>query len=315
MCNYGSGAPIQSRTALESQFDAHISAVGSDLKTLILCTNGSFLDDRNVPSDIQESLMRRAQTSVASTIIIETHVDTLSAEKLRVVRQNIPSKEIILELGLESADPFVQKNCYLKEIHLAQLSAVMDYAQQAGFLFQLNVILGAPFLSVSEQMDDAERAIRWALDHHALAALFPMNIKPYTLLQYAYLKGLYTPISHWAMPLLLSRFSSGELARIDLAWFGNRQIEYDTAEITTIFPRDCPQCSQLLQDFYQSYVLTADGAERHALIDRILSVGSASCDCMTKERAAQNSGSGFRENRVLELHKLLEAELQHDQYV
>lgn len=315
MCNYGSGAPIQSRKALESQFDAHIFAIGADLKTLILCTNGSFLDDRNVPIDIQESLMKRAQASVASTVIIETHVDTLSMDKLRMVRQNIPSKEIILELGLESADPFVQKNCYLKEIPLEHLAAVMNCAQQKGFLFQLNVILGAPFLTVSEQIDDTERAIRWALDHHALSALFPMNIKPYTLLQYVYSKNLYAPISHWAMPLLLARFSPDELARIDLAWYGNRQIEYDTAGIATVFPRDCPQCSHLLQSFYQSYVLTPDGIERRAFVDHVLSVGSTRCDCMEQECTAQHDSSEFREDRVMKLHKVLETELRRDHYI
>lgn len=315
MCNYGSGEPIQSRVALESQFDAHISAMGLELKTLILCTNGSFLDDRNVPPDIQESLVRRAQASIASTVIIETHVDTLTAEKLSMVRQNVSSKEVILEVGLESADSFVQKNCYLKEIPLGHLETVMGYARQLGFLFQLNVILGAPFLTASEQMDDAERAIRWALDHHALAVLFPMNIKPYTLLHYAYSKGLYAPISHWAMPLLLARFSPAELARIDLAWYGNRKIEYDTAGITTIFPRDCPQCKSFLQSFYQSYVLTEDGADRRALIEYVLSAGLAGCDCMEQERAAQHGASESRNNRVLRLHKVLEAELRCDQYV
>lgn len=315
MCNYGSGEPIQSRAALESQVDAHLSAMGSDLKTLILCTNGSFLDDRNVPPDIQELLVRRAQASIASTVIIETHIDTLTAEKLSMVRQNIPSKEVILELGLESADLFIQKNCYLKEIPLEQLETVMGCARQAGFFFQLNVILGAPFLTASEQMDDAEQAIRWALEHHALAALFPMNIKPYTLLHYAYSKGLYAPISHWAIPLLLARFSSEELARIDLAWYGNREIEYDTSGVTTTFPRDCPQCKPLLQSFYQSYVLTEDGSDRRAYIEYVLSAGLARCDCMKQERVAQHGGSGSRNDRVLRLHKILEAELRRDQYV
>lgn len=315
MCNYGSGSPIHSKLALESQFDTHISEIGSALKTLILCTNGSFLDDRNVPPDIQKSLMQRAQASVASTIIIETHVDTLTAEKLRVVRQNIPSKKIIIELGLESADPFVQKNCYLKEIPLAQLAVTMDLAQQADFLFQLNVILGAPFLTVLDQMDDAERAIRWALDHHALAALFPMNIKPYTLLQYAYSRGLYAPISHWAMPLLLARFSPEELSRIDLAWYGNRQIKYDSIGITTIFPRDCPLCSELLQNFYESYVLTEDGEDRRTFVDHVLSAGSIICDCLARECAEQQGNFGLREERVLRLHQVLEANLRNDNYI
>ena len=140
MCNYGSGVPIHSRKILESQFDVIVSAMGDKLEILILCTNGSFFDDKNVPPDVQRSLLARAQDSSASMIIIETHLDTLLPDKLQLVRDYIPSKTVILEIGLESSDPFTQKYCYLKEISLDKLTTVMKNAQKMGLMFQLNVI-------------------------------------------------------------------------------------------------------------------------------------------------------------------------------
>ena len=314
MCNYGSGIPLQSLDKLEAQFDAQLDTAGDALETLILCTNGSFLDDMNVPVEAQRSLLRRAQQSVASTVIIETHLDTLSQEKLRMVRTLIPEKPVILELGLESANPFVQKNCYLKEVPLDLLEKTMASAEKIGFAFQLNVILGAPFLSKKEQMDDAEQTIRWALSHRAMSALFPMNIKPYTLLRYAYRHGLYTPISHWMMPLLLSRFSADELAQIDLAWYGNRQIRYDVPDAATVFPADCSICHEPLQRFYQSYVLTSDGKDRRRLVEKILASGRKSCVCMEYETSLLTEDSFSLEERVRKAQRSLLSFLERETF-
>lgn len=315
MCNYGSGVPIRSRKALESQFDAIVSAMGDKLEILILCTNGSFFDDKNVSPDVQRSLLARAQDSSASMIIIETHLDTLLPDKLQLVRDYIPSKTVILEIGLESSDPFTQKYCYLKEISLDKLTTVMKNAQKMGLMFQLNVILGAPFLSAADQMKDAERTIRWGLAHDSLIALFPMNIKPYTLLYYAYLHGIYRPISHWAMPLLLNSFSSEELGKIDLAWYGNRQSQYEEPEMCTIFPQDCPSCHQMLQNFYKAYVLTEDGIERQALVKQVLFNGMEQCTCMEQEKDSWRLDSVSRKEHVFRLHRALLNALRSDHLV
>lgn len=315
MCNYGIGTAITSYEQAESQFDDYISAMGHNLKTLILCTNGSFLDDKNIPPDTQRFFLLKAQSSCASTIIIETHLDTLSPDKLQLIRNYIPSKTVILEIGLESANPFIQKHCYLKEISTETLTHIMKSAKKMGFLFQLNVILGAPFLPSREQIADAEYTIRWGLSHDALIALFPMNIKPYTLLQYAYLHNLYRPISHWAMPLLLARFSSEELERIDLAWYGNRQIQYQKKRMATIFPRDCSSCHHVLQDFYNSYMLSDNGAIRYMLVNQVLSNGTKSCSCMKKELKALSSTLVFQEKHVLQLHYSLFSALHQEHFI
>lgn len=312
MCNYGIGVPPRSQAELEAQFDACLDAVGPELDTLLLSTNGSFLDGRSIAAETQESLLRRAQASAAATVIIETHLDTLSPEKLRRVRQLIPCKAVILEVGLESADPLVQENCYLKTVPLDQLERAMEAAEGLDMMFQLNVILGAPFLSARDRMADAEQAVRWALDRGALAALFPMNIKPYTLLQYAYEKGLYAPVSHWAVPLLLSRFSPDSLSRIDLAWYGNREIQYGVPGVSTVFPRACSACRGTLQNFYRAYVRSGSGAQRHRLVQDVIRDGEGLCGCMRLEQLALRPGGEERLAHIRRMRTALAAALAED---
>lgn len=311
MCNYGAGIPAQPRAELEAQFDACLHAVGAELETLLLSTNGSFLDEKNVPPELQDSLLRRARDSAAETVIIETHLDTLSPEELLRIRRLIPRKAVILEVGLESADPLVQRECYLKPIPLDALEQAIEAARELDMAFQLNVILGAPFLGPRDRMEDAERAVRWALDHGALAALFPVNIKPYTLLEYAYQKGLYQPLSHWAVPLLLSRFSPESLARVDLAWYGNREIRYETPGVSTVFPRDCPACRETLQAFYRGYVRTGDGALRRRLVQDALQRGGRLCGCMDRERSAVE-GAADGPSHTMRVRRALAAALAED---
>lgn len=286
MCNYGHTDLMPPRKQLELECEHILSDNQGRFQKLFLCTNGSFLDDWNVPVSLQKFLIRKAQESDAPLIIIETHPDTITPQKLSMLRSFIPQKQILLELGLESSDTYVQNECYLKNIPRELLENALHLGKNAGFCFQLNVMLGAPFLTASEQFKDAENTLRWVLGHKAAAALFPMNIKPFTLLKKAYENGIYSPVSHWMVPLLLQKFSPDELGLIDLAWYGNRQIEYASSAQTTIFPADCPLCHQLLQDFYRSYVCTDDGEVRYQLVKSVLYAGGRHCDCLQETQSA-----------------------------
>ena len=68
-------------------------------------------------------------------------------------------------------------------------------------------MLGAPFLSRAEQLEDAELSLRWALEHAAYAALFPLTVKPHTLLNFAFRHGMYSPVTGPVTAELLRRFN------------------------------------------------------------------------------------------------------------
>lgn len=285
MCNYGSAVPALSQAQVEAEFDTLLAKHGVGIRKLLLSTNGSFLDDQCVPLSVQQALLHKAQNSCTELVLIETHVDTITSEKLSMLQTILSGKTILLELGMESSNPQIQQSCYLKSVPLEAVEEALRQGVAYSFLFQLNVILGSPFLAPREQMADAEDTLRWVLGHGALAALFPMNIKPFTLLKLTYEKGFYSPISHWMVPLLLSRFSKEELARIDLAWYGNREIKYSSPDLTTVFPTDCPHCHCLLRQFDDAYAVRTDGEVRHGLVKSVLDAGTHSCQCLMKAKA------------------------------
>lgn len=305
MCNYGMGSAHRpDKNAIMMQLESLLRNVKSPVRTLLLSTNGSILDQNSIDKELLFEVLEFAENSTAETIIIETHIDTLSEARFQMLRQYIPKKFIIIEVGLESSDNYVQKYCYLKELPMNKLSQALSIAQNYDIRFQLNVIMGAPFLSRREQIKDAEKSIRWSLEKGAMVTLFPMNIKPFTLLRYALEQGICHPISHWSIPLLLERFTEAELERIDLAWYGNRQIEYDDTHANTIFPTDCNKCHSFIQDFYHTYITATNGSIRRAAVAAVLS--SANCDCFAREIDLINyMYDSHREERVHNLHCLL----------
>ena len=305
MCNYGIGKPLRSLELIKTQFYKHLEEIGEDLETLILCTNGSFFDESSLTREVQTAILDIAQASVAKTIIIETHVDTLSKDLLKRVRKILFNKDVILELGLESSDMFVQEYCYLKKINLDFLSEIISYGQNLELKFQLNIMLGAPFLSEGERLHDTKQSISWALNHGAMVVLFPMNIKPFTLLHFAYENGLYADISHWLMPIILNCFSAEELENIDIAWYGNREIKYPDA--STIFPSDCDICHEKLQSFYDNYAVSHDGNERKKMVREVLKIGMKECDCLNKELKKVQVCNEFQKTNVMtQIEELIE---------
>lgn len=306
MCNFGTIDASYSDEKILFEVDKFLSSNINKFRTVLLCTNGSFLDSGNISVSLRDKLLNKINNSTVNTVIIETHVDTLSFNLLEDIKKQLPKKSIIIEVGLETINTFIQKNCYLKSISVKKLSKMIKYGEHLHIRFQLNIILGAPFISRFDRFNDTRKTIQWALDNNALVTLFPMNIKPYTLLQYAYLNELYKPISHWEVPLMLDFFDDSDLANIDIAWYGNREIEYDNHE-KTIFPTDCALCHTYLQKFYSSYTNSKDGKTRKQLVRSLLKQGKSICRCLESVNQSFVETENSINNQVMASHQKLSA--------
>lgn len=310
MCNFGIGSERRPESnCVLSQMCSVLDNLHGSIHTILLSTNGSVLDRNNVGEDLLFSILRYVELSSIESIIIETHIDTVTEAQMLMLRKYLPTKNIILEVGLESSNCFIQKYCYLKEIPMNNLFRLMRIADKYCISFQFNVILGAPFLTRKEQIDDTYNTICWVLDKGAMVTLFPMNVKPYTLLEYALNCGIYEPISHWCVPLLLSKFGCEDLEKIDLAWYGNRQITYNDSH--TVFPTDCHACHDIIQGFYHAYIGSDNGYDRHASVAQVLT--HSPCTCLENEiKKAKIEPSFSQESRVCHLHNMLVGYLKHD---
>lgn len=289
MCNYGTGERVTDLHAFSTQVGELLHRHRPE--TLLLSTNGSVLDDACLPPAAQELLLAEAAASPARTVILETHPETLREEKLALVESCLAGKQVILEIGLESAREWVRTQCLLKPLSDQTVEHCLGLARRHAMAVQCNVLVGTPFLSLAEQLWDAEETIRWCLARGCMAAVFPVQIRPHTVLQLLYRQGLYLPPPRWALVWLLLRFSAEELQAVDLA-------QYDTDEWPQDGPLECGVCRQPLQRLLERYA--AGQTDRRRLLTEFVARQAPRCGCWERLLAGLCSMSPPSRRRTAE---------------
>ena len=139
-------------------------------------------------------------------------------------------------------------------------------------------MLGLPFLSVKEQIIDTYNTVKWGFLHDCRAVVFPINIKPYTLLYHMNKTGFYNPISYWSIIFLLDMFKPEELSKITIAWYGDRDEGDPFSNDKTLFPMCCDKCYPKLMEFFRCFNSDSSYQRRSNLLASILKESNL-CDC------------------------------------
>ncbi|MCL2473824.1 MAG: nitroreductase family protein, partial [Alphaproteobacteria bacterium] len=265
MCDYGYGEPIKA-SEIEKQLDSVFSALKQPIKDLVLLTSGSFLDTKQISRDVLFETLRYVKRFECEAIIFETHYATVNKSILQELKEHCGNAEIVIELGLESADEHVLKNCLNKPIVLKQLEEKVRLIKENGCYFSLNVLFGAPFLTPSQQIDDTVKTIEYAANLGAYKiVVFPINIKESSVVGYLHKQGKYTAPSLSGLAEVLRKISDESLGRIKFSWYGDRQKK--GMALYAIPPEYDEDTFRLLEDVMQ----TESIAERRNLVDKFFS--------------------------------------------
>ena len=294
MCDYGRTEIIGTCQEYIDEMDDILSKYNNGVKYLLLCSNGSILDEYQIPMELLKNILSKAQNCNIPEIIIETHYLDVSEEKLNLIK-GIIQKPVTIEMGLETINPIYQDAFFMKGIELKRYEKTISLIQRYGYNVELNLMFGLPFLSLNEQIDDAKKTIDWICLHGCAPVIFPVNIKPYTILKYIYDKKMYKPISLWALVFLLDVLNQKQLSKIIVAWYGNRENSY-LDNTSTIFPLCCNKCHDAFFRFFRLFLET----ERYDLRKKLISdfLASNICDCKQQIKAEikQNYQTSFEEN-------------------
>lgn len=279
MCDYGRGTNI-SREELEKAFDMAISESKEKINILLLNSFGSILDYQEISEECFISLLKKIKNSDIKRIIFETHYNTITKQKLNLIKKELKNKIISFELGLETSNEDIRSNNLLKIIDNKSFLKTIKMIHSFEMNVIVNLLVGIPFLSEREQLEDALNSIEWCIKNKIDEIdLFPINIKPYTLLEELYKSKDYDVISHWQLIEVLNRVPVDYLPKIFLAWYGNRELKYNNGE-HSIFPKSCSKCHQELMDFYAKYLANDNANYRRKLIDNL--INNRTCDCYDK---------------------------------
>ena len=258
-----------------------INLYGFNIFELELEANGSFLSEREVPYDLFLEILHFVAHKDIPNIVIETHYKTVTEAKIRKIREILGEEQgISFELGFESAAEDVRA-IYNKDIDLGEYLKIVKLCEKYGITLQINVLLGAPFLTREEQIRDCLDSLNFifsSMPKETMAVLFPINIKENTMIKHWQDIGVYEQISSWEFVELLYRIPEGYLDRIAIAWWGNRKNTY-SPESSIQYPRTCKKCKSRLVEFYTEFQETFDIGKRKEMLEKIW---RTRCDCDIK---------------------------------
>ena len=303
-CNYGFKHPVRREEILKKV--EHICKwLPANIETLILESSGSFLDDRELPAELQYQIMEIVARTKVYRVQIETHYKTVTDEKLRKIRQILKGHEVSFEFGLETTSE-TTLNIYNKDIDVKKLFQLVRDCDSLGIETSLNVMVGAPLLTIQEQVQDALNTVQDILKYcpeSTAIVLFPLNIKDYTLVKHMYNQGRYSVISHWEFIEVLEKIPRDALDRVYISWWGNRCNEFHGKD-AIIHPKSCDNCHDRLMKFYTSFVNADSLQEKQSLVKEISHVTCQCRDDYETEKASQKVDKNIYQRLEEETKKL-----------
>ena len=269
MCDYGKSrknnlTPNDIKEIMQEVFNN----LNEQPKVLLLNSLGSVLDELEMPKENIISLLDEISKIDIDVIIFETHYSSINEDVLKLIKQKLSKKYVEIELGFESSNSEYRKNYLNKIIDNDKFVEKVNLIKSYGFVVETNVIFGMPFLSDKEQIQDTVQSIIWCFQNNIDGVnLFPMNIKPYTLLYKLYEMGEYLPVKHKDFIEVLKRIPKDYIDKVYLCWYGNRQLYYDGK------PTILPTCNQYeydkIMNFYRDFNLHKDKKYRKNLLNNI----------------------------------------------
>ena len=208
---------------------------------------------------------------------METHYNTINERKIQDTRKILgEEQEVHFELGFESAFEDVRA-IYNKDIDTVKYIEVTKLCEKYNIGLQINVLLGAPFLTRKEQIQDCLDSLKFIYEKmpaETHAVLFPINIKQNTMLKHWQDIGVYDQISSWEFVELLHNIPEEYLDKLTIAWWGNRENAFTKGIIQ--FPKTCDKCRDRLLNFYKDFYCNWNPSYRKELIEKIW---ATRCEC------------------------------------
>jgi len=261
MCNYGFGDAISAPAAVESVRTA-LKALTKPADELMVSPSGGMWDPREVPTDALTPIYKLAAKAGPRRFFVETRAETVSEERAHELKAALPDTELAVELGLESSHDAVLAFCVNKGSSSKQFERAAETLRAQGIQVYANVSLGTAFLDRPTAVRDAVATVRWALSHGATnAVVFPLHVKPFTLLEFLHRHGRYLSVSLWDLVEVLHVLGPELSPQVEIAWYKSY---YDTADKVTTSPVGCARCTERLVaklDHYratQRYEVVAD---------------------------------------------------------
>lgn len=274
MCEYGTGPQTEAHEMV-AYVQEGLSAIARPCWHLLVSPSGSMLDEWEVPPAARELICKVMRESCHETFSFETRAETVNPTVIDRCNYLLGGRLHKIYMGLESANPWISKYCINKGLCLDDFEAALHCLRQAGVRSASNVLVGAPFLSTAETIEDAISSVQWALDRGSDECfLFPVHVKYFTPLLHLHQKDLYSPPSLWSLVEVIWRLGPDIAQKhIRLSWY----TAYGAGNVLDS-PTTCEVC-------YESTIELLDRFAEFGDFELIHTLNQMECHCKDQWRA------------------------------
>jgi radical SAM enzyme (TIGR01210 family) len=239
----------------------------SNIPVLCLYNSGSFLNDEEVHPDARRRIFRLiAGVPEIRHLIIESRPEFVSEASLAEITELLPNKTVEVGVGLECYDDAVRSVCLNKGFNRSEFLEASRLIGKSPVKLLAYVLLKPPFLTESEAIEEAVRAIRFAFQHGAdVVSLEPVSVQDFSLVHYLYEAEQYRPPWIWSVFEVIRRTAG--LGEVRIGGF-------EFLPIPKIFTHNCPKCDPACVEAIVDY-------NRGGGITRF---DKLSCECMSEWR-------------------------------
>lgn len=308
MCGYHLGA----NRALVT--DEHLIAQTQDAidrlnpavyPTLVFTSNGSFLDRAEVSDEVRPVLLRMLRDAGFRFLVIETRPEYITFPRLRAMSEAFAPETasgpgphpISVSFGLESSDDFVQQFCINKGRRREDYLEAFTLLREQGFPFDCYVLLGKPFMTAREDIDDAINTIRFAVDHGAdYVFVMVTNMVDFSLTGFLAERGRYRLPSLWRAVELLERLPERYRRAVQIKGISHAPVS------PRFYARTCEICTDHVKGALNFWNQTGEFEHIRAIFP---------CGCRDEYRAGEGSARATEPlaQRVLAEYELLASDL------
>lgn len=304
MCDYStsSKAPSQELIGYIKEGLNEIENMGS---MLLINSSGSFFDNYEVSQDVRLFLYTQLKKYGDLRIIFESLLEVITESDIIELRKILNTQTIDIEFGLESSNPIILKYAINKR-NTSKNNIINKIALMNRYDINAvaNVLVGSPFLSEKENIQDAVQSITDAFKLGvSYVVLFPVNIKPYTVVNWLYENKYYDLISLWSYIEVLNQVDKRYLNHIELSWYKSKIPNNPLYQKSLIAPTTCSHCQAEVLGLLDEFSSCSNN--RKAILTKINKI---SCSCKITWRERLNNISDYK-NMVLSSYQKMAIEI------
>ncbi len=165
-------------------------------------TSGSLLEDREIPVDFQERVLRDCH-QLGKELVVESRTEQLTIEKLEWATSINPKFSVAI--GLEAYDDEVLKFHVNKGFSVKSWDRAVENLNKFGLRVKTYLMFKPPFMSEGDALN---HGVKWILDVAEKSdeiSVNPMNIQKGTVIDRLFRNNEYRPPWLWSLVELIHR--------------------------------------------------------------------------------------------------------------